>query len=79
MKNGRRQTYPAARNRASKFGLGNLAFLLTAQLQLVQALVQAALRQELGRLAGQDLAHVSVAVREVVRASASARPVARVR
>ena len=33
--------------------------------------VQAALRQELERLAGQELAHVSVAVREVVRAAAS--------
>ena len=41
--------------------------------------VQAALRQELARQAGQELAHVSVAVREVVRAAASARPVARVR
>jgi len=44
----------------------------------VTARVQAALRQELERLAGQDVDHVSVAVREVVRA-ASARPVARVR
>ena len=34
---------------------------------------------ELERLAGQDVDHVSVAVREVVRASAAARPVARVR
>ena len=41
--------------------------------------VQAALRQELERLAGQDVAHVSVAVREVVRAAVAARPVARVR
>ena len=40
--------------------------------------VQAALQRELARLAGQDLAHVSVAVRDVVRAP-SARPVARVR
>ncbi|MBO3086170.1 Asp23/Gls24 family envelope stress response protein [Cellulomonas fengjieae] len=39
--------------------------------------VQAALHRELRRLAGQDLAHVSVAVREVVRPS-SARPAARV-
>lgn len=41
--------------------------------------VQDALRRELDRQAGQELAHVSVAVREVVRAAASARPVARVR
>jgi len=41
--------------------------------------VQEALHRELARQAGQDLAHVSVAVREVVRASSSARPVARVR
>jgi uncharacterized alkaline shock family protein YloU len=44
----------------------------------VTAQVQEALRRELHRLAGQDLDHVSVAVREVVRASV-ARPVARVR
>lgn len=41
--------------------------------------VQDALRRELDRQAGQELAHVSVAVREVVRAAATARPVARVR
>jgi uncharacterized alkaline shock family protein YloU len=41
--------------------------------------VQDALRFELERLAGQDLAHVSVAVREVVRPGGSARPAARVR
>ncbi|GEK22027.1 Asp23/Gls24 family envelope stress response protein [Cellulomonas xylanilytica] len=55
-----------------------VAILWPASAAEVTTGVQAALHQQLGRLAGQDLAHVSVAVREVVRA-ASARPVARVR
>lgn len=41
--------------------------------------VQEAVRRELERQAGQDVAHVSVAVREVVRAATAARPAARVR
>ncbi|MET0788806.1 MAG: Asp23/Gls24 family envelope stress response protein [Cellulomonas sp.] len=41
--------------------------------------VQEAVRRELERQAGQDVDHVSVAVREVVQAPATARPTARVR
>ena len=52
---------------------------ITVDSTQVTTAVQPALRQELQRLGAQELAHVSVAVREVVRASASARPVARVR
>jgi uncharacterized alkaline shock family protein YloU len=56
-----------------------IAITWPASAAQVTARVQSALSQELERLAGQDVAHVSVAVREVVRAAASARPVARVR
>ena len=41
--------------------------------------VQEAVRRELERQAGQEVDHVSVAVREVVRAPSAARPVSRVR
>ncbi|WP_456825694.1 Asp23/Gls24 family envelope stress response protein [Cellulomonas sp. P5_E12] len=41
--------------------------------------VQEAVRRELERQAGQDVTYVGVAVREVVRATADSRPVARVR
>ncbi|WP_456844807.1 Asp23/Gls24 family envelope stress response protein [Cellulomonas sp. P5_C6] len=41
--------------------------------------VQEAVRRELERQAGQDVDHVSVAVREVVRVTSDALPAARVR
>ena len=56
-----------------------VAILWPASAARVSTGVQAALRRELERQAGQDVAHVSVAVREVVRPAASTRPVARVR
>lgn len=56
-----------------------VAIIWPASAAQVTTEVQDTLRRELDRLAGQELAHVSVAVREVVRPTASARPVARVR
>ena len=55
-----------------------VAITWPASAAAVTSQVQEAVRRELERLAAQDVAHVSVAVREVVRA-ASSRPGARVR
>jgi len=55
-----------------------VAITWPASAATVTSQVQEAVRRELERLAAQDVAHVSVAVREVVRA-ASTRPGARVR
>ena len=56
-----------------------VAIIWPASAARVSAGVQDALHRELERQAGQELGHVSVAVREVVRPAASARPIARVR
>ena len=55
-----------------------VAITWPASAAAVTSQVQEAVRRELERLAAQDVAYVSVAVREVVRA-ASTRPGARVR